>query len=146
MVYRDAANKLLDYIFITERNRQHILSMVSQISKGEVAVLIYLSDIKDGAYASELSTYLDINTSRVAAILNSLCKKGYIKRVYDTHDRRKVHVYLTDEGKTFTNQKRELITTHVVEILEYLGEDDANEYIRIMKKMSEYNGFVKGSR
>lgn len=138
MEYQKQANELMNYIFVTERNRQSLLNVLSEISKGEMAVLMYLMNEEDGVCANVISRFFNINTSRVAAILNSLSKKGMIERQVDVRDKRKIHIYLTEEGKVYTKQKIEILISYMSEVLRYLGEDDAKEYVRIMKKMSQF--------
>lgn len=138
MVYQKQARELMNYIILTERNRQSLLNVLSEVSKGEMAVLMYLMNEEDGVCASVISRFFKINTSRVAAILNSLSKKGMVQRQADSNDKRKIHIYLTEEGKVYTKQKVEILLSYMSDVLQYLGEDDAREYIRIMKKMSHF--------
>lgn len=99
---------------------------------------MYLMNEEDGVCASVISRFFKINTSRVAAILNSLSKKGMVQRQADSNDKRKIHIYLTEEGQAYTKQKVEILLSYMSEVLRYLGENDAREYIRIMKKMSHF--------
>ena len=75
MDYRKYARELIGYM-IENVNRQFKFCHrdISEIARGECAVLIYLMD-GDGVNASEISQRFDINTSRVAAVLNTLSKK-----------------------------------------------------------------------
>lgn len=136
MDYQEYAKELLSYLIINERIGKMIQGNISEIAKGELAVLEYLIYEKDGPSAIEISQHFHINTSRVAAILNSLCKKGYIERHPDSKDKRKICVYVTEEGKVFGKNKRTEILNHISHLLEMLGEDEAKEYLRIMKKIS----------
>lgn len=38
MVYQKQARELMNYIILTERNRQSLLNVLSEVSKGEMAV------------------------------------------------------------------------------------------------------------
>lgn len=143
MDYQECAKELLDYLIIGERMGHIIQGNIAEIAKGELAVLIYLLDENDGTSATEISQRFDINTSRVAAILNALSKKGYIERKNDSSDKRKIHVYITEKGKQYSEERREDILNHVCQMLEQLGEEDAKEHIRIMKRIS--NMFKKVS-
>lgn len=136
MEYQEYAKELLDYLIINERIGKLIQGNISEIAKGELAVLEYLIYERDGPSAIEISQHFHINTSRVAAILNGLCKKGYIERLPDSKDKRKICVYVTEEGKAFGKNKKDDILHHIRYFLEMLGEDDAKEYLRIMKKVS----------
>lgn len=136
MNYKHAAIELVEYLIKNEQEGRIIQKKLTEISKGEIAVLIFLLKEKNGVNAYEISSRFDINTSRVAAILNSLCKKNYIERISDEKDKRKVRIYITEEGKKCCIQKHREVIYNVAKLLEYLGEDDAKEYIRIMKKIS----------
>lgn len=136
MDYKECANELLDYMLKNERTRCIVQKNISELAKGEIAVLLFLID-HNGVNAIELSEYFDINTSRVAAILNSLSKKDYIQRCVDEKDKRKIKVYITDKGKQFAIERKTMIQTRVSQLLEALGEEDAKNHVRIMKRVSE---------
>lgn len=136
MDYQECAKELLNYLIIGERIGHIIQGNITEIAKGELAVLVYLLDENDGASASEISQRFDVNTSRVAAILNALSKKKYIERKGDPIDKRKIHVYITPQGRQYGEERRKDILEHVCGMLEQLGEEDAREHIRIMKKIS----------
>lgn len=137
MDYDKYANELLEYLVMNEQQGRIIQHNISEVAKGEVAVLMYLVNEKDGASAHEISQRFQINTSRVAAILNNLCRKGYVTRVSDELDKRKIHVYITDNGRDYCLKRHYAVLSHVTNLLEKLGEKDAKEYVRIMKKIIE---------
>lgn len=135
MDYSKDAEELLEYLIINERVRYMIQGNIAEIAKGELAVLMYLINEKNGANAIEISQKFKINTSRVAAILNGLSKKEYIERKIDPKDKRKIQVFYTNKGFKFAKNKREDILKQVAKMLEMLGEEDAREYTRITKRI-----------
>lgn len=135
MDYKESAKELLTYLIYNERLGHVIQGNIAEISKGELAVIMYLIDEGDGISAAVLSKKFDINSSRVAAILNSLSKKGYIERRNDPKDKRKIQIYITQKGIEYGKLKRESILNRMSHMLEKLGEDDAREHIRIMKRI-----------
>lgn len=143
MDYSKSAEELLKYLIINERLRYLIQGNIAEIAKGELAVLMYLIEEKNGASAIDISHKFRINTSRVAAILNGLSKKGYIERKSDPQDKRKIQVYFTEEGNEFAQNKRKDILEHVTKMLEILGEKDAKEHIRLMKKIADISMLVE---
>lgn len=140
MDYQDYAKELIYCMGANEKTGKIVQYNISEITRGELAVLLYLIDEKNGANAGEISHRIDVNTSRVAAILNSLSRKGYIKRVSDSEDKRKIRVYITDKGNSFAKERRDEIIWHISEMLNMLGEKDAKEYVRLCKKISEFVG------
>lgn len=135
MDYSKGAEELLKYLIESERNGYIIQGNISEIAKGEIAVINFLRVEGDGVTPARISQEFNINTSRVAAILNSLSKKGYIERKANPNDKRKTNVYITDQGREYGKCKRDDILEKLSRTLELLGDDDAKEYIRIMGKI-----------
>ena len=77
---------------------------------------------------------MQVTTGRVASALNSLEKKRYIQRKNHNTDKRKVIVYITDTGKEYILENYKSGITLAEDILSNLGEDDAKELIRLIKK------------
>ena len=123
MEFQNYANELIEYLIIGEQRGRLIQYNISEIAKGEIAVLMYLLKEKDGANAYEISRRFDINTSRVAAILNSLCRKEYVKRMSDADDKRKIHVYIC---LLYTSSLDPEALKHINEALkiQYVKEDN----------------------
>ena len=61
-------------------------------------------------------------------------KKGYIERVPDANDRRRVIVWITVEGKERAQEKGDASAKALAKQLEALGESDASELVRILNK------------
>ena len=137
MDYHKSAEELLATMLRSEQCGRLIPTNISEFARGELAVLIFLTDGNNGASAHEISRRFQINTSRVAAILNSLCGKGFVKREPHPEDRRKIQVYFTEKGQRFAEHRRREILERMCAFLRILGEEDAREHIRIMKRISE---------
>ena len=137
MDYHKYAKELSGCMVENQQNFKFCHHDVSEIARGEGAVLIYLMDGHEGANASEISQQFDINSSRVAAVLNALSKKGYIQRVVDAQDKRKIKVFITEQGRVFAQQRREEIEDYFQKMLEILGEEDTKEYLRLCCKVNQ---------
>jgi DNA-binding MarR family transcriptional regulator len=111
----------------------------SESMHGEIFVLNYIHRHEGNVIPSEISNEVGISTARVAATLNSLENKGWITRKIDVIDRRRILVDMTQEGKEQVEKHFQMIMNTTAKMLEYLGEDDAKEYIRIMRKLAERN-------
>ncbi|WP_044600137.1 MarR family winged helix-turn-helix transcriptional regulator [Candidatus Stoquefichus massiliensis] len=136
MDYQECAKKVIECVLLNQRTGNIVYRHVSDIAKGEIGVLLYLNDENNGANAYEISQKFDVNTSRVAAVLNSLSKKGFIQRVADPLDKRKIQVYITDKGRRYGEEHRQEIILKMSKVLSQLGEYDAKEYVRILQKIS----------
>ena len=67
----------------------------------------------------------------------ALSKKGYIERVVDLQDKRKIKVFITDKGRIFAQQRRAEIEDYFKKMLEMLGEEDTKEYLRLYRKVNQ---------
>lgn len=110
---------------------------IDETMQGETFALLYI--LKQGSVVlpSEISNEMNISSARVAAILNSLEKKGLITRSIDKNDRRKILVNLTQEGIVLAKQHEEMAINMTARMLGLLGEHDAKELVRIMGRLAE---------
>ncbi|MBQ8620043.1 MAG: winged helix DNA-binding protein [Clostridia bacterium] len=110
---------------------------VSQTMRGEMAVLRLLMTEGEPMTAGELSRTLSMTTSRIAAVLGTLEKKGMLVRMADEADRRRVLAVLTKKGKAFCQARRDHARRDITSLLTRLGEEDAVHFVRIMKRIHE---------
>ena len=74
-------------------------------------------------------------TARIANTLNTLEKKGFIIRIQDKNDRRKILVQITPEGIRYEEGRRREALKNLTCLLEAMGEHDAKEHLRLVKKI-----------
>lgn len=110
---------------------------------GEGQILICLIE-NNGLTPGTLSDISELGSGRVANILKSMEEKGYIVRKKDNNDKRKVLVYITEEGKKWHNENKKMVEEEVDNILKYIGENDTKELIRILNKITDYNDKKEG--
>lgn len=112
---------------------------VSASMRGEMAVLRQLGESAEQMTAGDLSRELRMTTSRIAAVLNSLQKKGLIERGGDAQDRRRVLVRLTDEGRALCEHRKACVRRRLAAIFAQLGMEDTRSFVRIMGRVFEIN-------
>ena len=113
---------------------------LSGILRGELFVLNYLYNHKDGIHPKELSEKLSVSTARIASLLKHMEEKSLILRTPDADDSRQIIVRLTPERKQAIQTYRKEVLYQLSKTLESLGPDDANAYIRIQKMI--YSNFM----
>ena len=77
-----------------------------------------------------------MTTSRVAAVLGSLEKKGLLERENDAVDRRRVLVSLTQAGEALCEKRKAHFKSKIALLLSMLG-DDAPEFVRLLGRVFE---------
>ena len=135
MNYRESAEELMESMKILRKNAA--LQCLNAMSQGGMAVLCYLLFSHNGASAGELTGEFQVRSSRTAAILNSLERKGYAVRSSDPEDRRKVRVYITEKGKKFAWREHETAIRNFECILQDIGQEDSCQLVRIIKRITE---------
>lgn len=110
---------------------------VSGIMKGEMAVLRLLARKEKQLNAGEISRELGMTSPRLAAVLNSLEKKKLICRQEVPEDKRRISVLLTEAGSCLCEQKRQEAREFMARLLTQLGEADARELIRLMRRIGK---------
>lgn len=134
MDYEKIAQEYMATIYqMSQRNSQ---KQINDSMYGENFVLFFIFEHSSRVSPSDISKAMGITSARIAAILNSLEKKDLISRRIDPDDRRRILIEITEEGKTQVAQQRQEITKMTTAMLEYLGEEDALELVRIMKKLA----------
>jgi DNA-binding MarR family transcriptional regulator len=128
------------YMLLAEMLNRRVNRSVQDSVRGEYGTLHYLTYIKNGESAGELSKYLHIVPGRMTDILSSLEYKGYIVRTRDKADRRRVVVNITKDGITEEKKRRDAIRQESQGLLKKLGRKDTLELIRLLKIMLSYEG------
>ena len=134
MDYTALAREYMEVLF-QMRNRK-TSKKISDAMHGEHVMLTYLSHHGGSGTPSEISNELGISTARIAATLNGLEAKGLLTRRIDELDRRRILVELTQEGRQRDAAHTKHMLGVMVRMLEDLGEADAIEFLRILKKLS----------
>jgi len=110
---------------------------ITNALRGEAFALVYIQNKGGNALPGEIGQKMQVSTARVAAALNNLEKKGLITRRIDPDNRRQILVGITENGRELAKKHQENVLEMSAKLLELLGEHDAKEYVRIMKRLAE---------
>lgn len=135
MDYEKLAHEYMEVMF--QMRKRSAQKKLNDSMHGEQFILFYISKHEGNVIPSEISAEMGISTARIAAALNNLESKGLITRIIDINDRRRILVNLTEAGYEQARQHYTMIMNITTNMLQYLGENDANEFLRIMKKLAE---------
>lgn len=133
----ELVEEFCETMFVLSKKRIH--QTTTESTKGEFGVLVYLTFQGDGLTSGELKEKIQVGSGRISDILRSLEHKNMIMRVTDAEDNRKVRVYVTDMGREIALEKRNSVRKKINGLIEFLGEKDTKELIRLMKKVEEYH-------
>lgn len=136
MNYEDLANELIklqkSVFFMQEHRVQY------REEQGEMLALNFILSRGGHAYQKEICEKLNISRARNVNLLKQLERKDYIVRETDIEDGRQYIIRLTEKGKKFTMDGRQAKLNKTIALLQYLGEADAKEYVRLQQKIAKY--------
>ena len=117
-------------------SRSRLFWDMQQSMRGERFLLSYLYET--GACSpGKLAPMLHVSAARITKMLSSLESKQLIVRENDPTDKRRVTVRLTKSG---TVQAQAM--AHAQELFENLGEEDSQEFLRIVNKILSFEEMV----
>lgn len=116
---------------------QPLYSKLDESQRGIGFVLVYLSEAKGETIAGDLARELNVSTARIAALLRQMEKNGLIERRRSETDARQTVVEITREGIEYSEKIKERILEQTELLLEKVGKDDLNEFIRISQKIKK---------
>ncbi len=137
MDYTELARQYLQTFLQFYRTR--INQMMNESMHGEAYVLQHIANNDCDVVPGDISNAMGVSSARMATVLNGLENKGLITRHIDSSDRRRTILRLTQAGTEEADNCTSRMVESTAKMLEYLGENDAKEYIRILCKISESN-------
>ena len=133
----NAREKAEEFFQIIVQRRNTLVEIPLNCSQGETGALLYLTFVKNGITASELSEVLNVSLPRIASVINSLESKKLIEKMNAKDDKRKTIIYITPNGKELVVNKKEEAISKMEKIIERLDEEDIEMYIRLAKKIGK---------
>jgi len=137
MEYEKLATELLEKMVALRRLKSQ--KSIDESLHGETFILGYIAQHGGDVNPGEICQGMNVSTARIAAALNSLEKKGLITRQIDPNNRSKIIVDITREGQKSAEKHQKTVLYTTTKMLEFLGEQDAKEYIRIIDKLLEFH-------
>lgn len=116
---------------------QPFYSKLNESQRGIGFVLAYLREANGEVIAGDLARELGVSTARIAALLGKMEKNGLIERRRSKEDARQTVVELTAAGKECCDKIKKQLLEKTELLLEKVGKDDLNEFIRISQKIKK---------
>ncbi len=117
--------------------KMDIMVYLREFLAGEMAALECLGHHVEPTTPTMLSEELKLSRPRMANILSSLRRKGYISMDIDHEDRRRMNVDLTEEGRNYLQSKFEFLAKYLDKYVEVLGETKIVELTQILKDTAD---------
>ena len=105
--------------------------------QGETKVLSYILNMNREMLPGEIAASLEMTPARIAGVLRSLEKKGYVVRRINENDRRKVIVSITDSGSEFVRNCTARLRGCLSELIEIMGKSASEQLISSLNDFSD---------
>lgn len=128
--YRLWARELLK--LSADMRRLRPTTEISQGMRGMPMVMRVLLDADGPLSPGQIACAAGVTDARIANTLRALEQRGYIRREPSEHDRRRVEVIVTEEGRRRASEHFDELLDLVGGFLEELGERDTRDLIRIL--------------
>jgi DNA-binding MarR family transcriptional regulator len=118
---------------------QELKEVHDEFRRRDIVYLSYiLSNEEDGVTMSEIARHFKVTPAAASQIITIYENKGWVERIRSKVDRRTVYVKVTDEIKDKLNKKNEEQRQKFNELMEYLGEEDTENMLRILERVQEF--------
>lgn len=118
--------------------------------RGEMKVLSFISREDRALLPGQLSSALEMTGGRIAGILRSLEKKGFITRKTDELDRRRVLVSITESGSRYILSRSEALETKLDMLVTAMGRDNTKKlidslelFVNVSERIFENDGDIR---
>lgn len=107
------------------------------LSPGSGLVLSLLADSPEPLPPHVLAEHLIISRASVTSLVDSLERRGYVRRLPHPTDRRGILVELTETGRRVANEFRPLVHQHQKMWLEVLSVGEQKQLINSLQKLQK---------
>lgn len=135
MVTREEAQEFL--LRLRSCRAKSFFGKIDESQKGVGFVLVYLEEATGEVNAGDLAKKLNVSTARIAVLLKKMEKQGLITRHNSPEDARRTVIAITPKGTSHINAVKEHILEKIQLLMEKIGKEDMEEFLRISKKIKE---------
>ncbi len=106
--------------------------------RGEEGILLWLYRREKPAYAVNIIDHFGLTAGRVAMIISRLEQKHLIERRIDEEDLRRLHIELTEAGRTMAGTIEEKLRRKNLQYISILGEQGAEHLLKMLQCIFEH--------
>ena len=124
------------YELFMKINLKELINIILSGFSGVFLLLKILRSKRKAMAAGELSSKMKVSSARMAAMLNNLSQKGYIKKEKTEDDGRKTIVTITKDGQNALAKREGKVVGLIDKLLKKLSSKDIKNLLDICKKLA----------
>jgi len=105
------------------------------LSARALMLLATIDGLGGQATSSEIGKHVPITSAAITSLVDTNEKKGYIRRVPDTKDRRKIQIQMTDSGQVVIDRILPGVHRLEVEVMGTLTEREQTTLLKLLTKI-----------
>lgn len=105
------------------------------LSPSSALVLGILADAPSQLSPSEIAERLILSRASVTSLLDSLEKRGYVRRTAHPDDRRMLLIELSDKGRRVAHDFRKVVHRHQKEWMGILSDEEKDRLISVLQRL-----------
>ncbi len=125
------------YELFMKINLKELINIILSGFSGVFLLLKILRNKRKAMAAGELSSKMKVSSARMAAMLNNLSQKGYIKKEKTEDDGRKTIVTITKDGQNALAKREGKVVGLIDKLLKKLSSKDIKNLLDICKKLAK---------
>lgn len=112
-------------------------TFVDMIEEGYKGIFVILRIVRDNpnVCSGDLARETGVSTARIARALNTLEEKGYVERIGEKNDGRKVLIKLTSSGEKALEERESHIVKTLKKAFDNLTEEEIIHFFELLKKL-----------
>lgn len=112
-------------------------TFVDMIEEGYKGIFVILRIVRDNpcVCSGDLARETGVSTARIAKALNTLEEKGFIERISEKTDGRKVLIKLTSSGEKALEERESHIVKTLKKAFDNLSEEEIVYFFELLKKL-----------
>jgi DNA-binding MarR family transcriptional regulator len=112
------------------------LNKTSGLTTPQLLIMLEI-DKTSGINSSQVAKNVNLSAATVTNILDRLENKGLVSRVRSTQDKRKVSLYLTEDGKALLLNAPQALQEHFIENFANLAQWEQSQLLSSMERLAE---------
>jgi len=112
------------------------LSKTSGLTSPQLLIMLEI-DKDSGMNSSQVAKNVNLSAATVTNILDRLVNKHLVSRVRNTQDKRKVSLYLTEDGKAILLKAPQALQEHFIENFSNIAEWEQSQLLSSMERLAE---------
>lgn len=141
MEKKELALQLQHMMFLIGRKKEIYGETQKHGMRGKDAIILktiaYMQDGKP-VKMKEIASFFHISAPACSQLINRLEKMGYITREKGIEDKRSVGICISEKAKKEMEENEHFLTEQLLNLVDYLGEEEATLLLQLMKKTYQY--------